>query len=80
MCAEGCWAAEGKPALCGRFVRDPAPSRPFCLSGLHTPREVWSTPASQLTCQASLPQTPPSAVMLLGSKQVEKWGTAPVHP
>lgn len=77
MCAEGCWAAEGKPVLCGRFVRGPAPSRPFCLA-VHTPREVWSPPASQLTCLASLPQTPPSGAMLLGSKRVEKWGTGPV--
>ena len=33
MCAGRMPAAEGKPVLCGCFIGDPAPSRPFRQSG-----------------------------------------------
>ena len=56
MCAEGCWAAEGKPAPCGRFIRGPAPSRPFCLSG--RPHSQGSLVSSCLP--AHVPGFPPS--------------------
>lgn len=62
MCAEGCRAAEGKPALCGRFVRDPAPSCPFCLSG--RPHSQGSLVYSCLP--ARMPGFPPSDSPICG--------------